>query len=244
MMHKSSVYSKLVNAHNGIAVLIDPDKQSNEESLRFLIDQLNELQPDFIFVGGSTVTEDAFVRCVSQIKRHSAIPLVIFPGSSVQVDKNADAILFLSLLSGRNPEFLIGQQVEAASKVYSSGIEVIPTAYLLLDGGTSSSVAKASKTAPIPQVENETIFNTSLAGKLLGMQCIYLDAGSGAQNAVDPSHIQSVKTLGLPLIVGGGIRTTAQISRAHQAGANLVVIGNRIEENKTFIQDLIDYKNR
>lgn len=244
MMFKKPVYSKLLSIDKGLAILIDPDKQSDDDSLVFLISQINALQPDFIFIGGSVVALEAFKHCVSLVKRNSRIPLVIFPGSSVQVDQKADALLFLSLLSGRNPDFLIGHQVAAAGPVRDAGIEVISTAYLLLDGGTTSAVAKASQTEPMSQEGGSDIFHTALAAKLMGMQCVYLDAGSGAKIPVKPEHIQAVKTLQLPLIVGGGIRTTAQVSQAHQAGANLVVVGNRIEEDIRFLQDLIVYKNQ
>jgi putative glycerol-1-phosphate prenyltransferase len=241
---KLSVLHTIQTAKKAIAILIDPEKCDNGAHLKDLLQKAVFAQVDFIFIGGSTVTRKEFSETVAFIKEHSTIPLVIFPGSSQQISEKADAILYLSLLSGRNPDFLIGHHVQSAAELHEMDLEIIPTAYLLVDGGTQSSVAYVSQTTPIPR-ENTTILrNTAIAGKLQGKQIIHLDAGSGAKYAVPTAMIREINNLGLPIIVGGGIRSIEQINELHTAGATIVVIGNSLEENTDFLLDIHSYKKQ
>lgn len=240
-MNKNTLINRLSALNNGIAILIDPDKQT-VEALDFLMKKIQWLEPDFIFIGGSTVDASQFKECIKQVRERTQIQIVIFPGSSVQWDDNADAILFLSLLSGRNPDYLIGHQVQAAEGIFKSNLEVIPTAYILLDGGKKSAVEYVSQTTPIPQDQSKIIRSTALAGMLMGMKCVFLDAGSGAKHPVSMENISMIKELGIPLIIGGGITSIEKVKNAHESGANLVVIGNKIEEEVEFLMDLKEYK--
>jgi putative glycerol-1-phosphate prenyltransferase len=236
-----SILELLKNKQKQIAVLIDPDKHSSEVKLMELIKKINLLSPAYIFIGGSTVNANDFQSCFSILKQNTKIPLVIFPGSHIQIDEKADAILFLSLISGRNPDFLIGHQVQAAHKLKQMKIEVIPTAYILIDGGKNSSVAYISQTSPIPADQINIAVNTAIAGELMGMQTVFLDAGSGAINSVSLSMIKEVaKNISVPLIIGGGLKTIQDIENTLIAGANVAVIGNKIEENIDFLLDLMN----
>jgi len=228
-----------------IAILIDPEKHNSEVKLLELVAKINLLNPSFIFVGGSTVNATDFKSCVSILKENTSIPLVIFPGSHIQIDKKADAILFLSLISGRNPDFLIGHQVQAAHKLKQLDIEIIPTAYMLIDGGKNSSVAYVSQTSPIPADQISIAVNTAIAGELMGMKAIFMDAGSGAINSVSTEMITEVSNnISVPLIIGGGLKTIIEIENALNAGASVAVIGNKIEENVDFLLDLMNLKNK
>ena len=221
-----------------IAILIDPEKSKNKVQLKELIKKAQFAKVDYIFVGGSTVSREDFVSVVSFLKENSSIPVVIFPGASHQISKDADALLYLSLISGRNPDYLIGHHVQSANEVYAMDIEVIPTAYILIDGGTKSSVAYVSQTTPIPNDKISIITNTAKAGILQGKKLLYLDAGSGAQQSVLPETVKELKQLNSPIIIGGGIRTKEQISELSVAGANVIVIGNKIEEDIDFLLDI------
>lgn len=222
-----------------VAILIDPDKKNNRRDLIPLIEKISILDPDFIFVGGSTVDPEDFEKCIRIIKQHTCTPVILFPGSYQQISPLADGILFLSLISGRNPDFLIGHQVESAHVVKKMGIESISTGYLLIDGGKPSAVSYVSQTTPIPASQTTIAVNTAVAGEMLGFKALFLDAGSGAEQPVSAEMIKSVKkNTNLPLIVGGGLKTTEQIENAFEAGASLVVIGNRIEENIDFLLDI------
>ena len=222
-----------------IAVLLDPDKISIDELLSNII-ALNKTEVSFIFVGGSTVTNgltDPFVR---QIKKLSSIPVVLFPGDHSQLTEKADAVLFLSLLSGRNPEFLIEQQIKSVNFLKGTSLEIIPTGYLLIEGGIETSVQKVSKTTPISQSNLEEILNTSIAAEYLGKQIIYLEAGSGATTPVNPKIIRSVsENIDIPIIVGGGIRTKQQLENAFDNGADLVVIGTAFENNSKIFNTIV-----
>ncbi len=231
----------LKNNQKQIAILIDPDKHNSEAQLLELIKKINKLLPAFIFVGGSTVNIQDFKSCFSTLKENTTIPLVIFPGSHIQIDKKADAILFLSLISGRNPDFLIGHQVEAAHKIKQLDIEVIPTAYMLIDGGKNSSVAYVSQTSPIPSDQISIAINTAIAGELMGMQAVFMDAGSGAINSISREMINQVsRNISVPLIIGGGLKTIEEVENTLNAGASVAVIGNKIEENIDFLLDLMN----
>jgi len=231
-----------------IAILIDPEKHNSKATLLELISKINLLNPSFIFVGGSTVNATDFKSCLEILKENTSIPLVIFPGSHIQIDGKADALLFLSLISGRNPDFLIGHQVQAAAKLKQLDIEVIPTAYMLIDGGKNSSVAYVSQTSPIPSDQIGIAVNTAIAGELMGMKIVFMDAGSGAIHSVSTEMITEVsKNLSIPLIIGGGLKTISDIENTLNAGADVAVIGNKIEENIDFLLDLMNLthlKNR
>ena len=224
-----------------VAVLIDPEKCQSEKVLMDLIERINIANVNYVFVGGSTVTQSEFDFTVNLLHLHSNAPVIIFPGSSDQVSDKVDGILFLSLISGRNPDFLIGHHIQSAQKIVDSKIEVIPTAYLLIDGGTRSSVAYVSQTTPIPRDKVSIVKNTALAGKLQGKQVIFLDAGSGAKYPVTPEIVKSVAELDIPVIIGGGITSIAEMQDLHNSGANIVVIGNKIESDIDFLLDLKNY---
>ncbi|MBI3133936.1 MAG: geranylgeranylglyceryl/heptaprenylglyceryl phosphate synthase [Bacteroidetes bacterium] len=228
------------NRQRNLAVLIDPDKNKDARLLVKLLQKIDALKPAFIFVGGSTVDASTFNQCIEVIKKNTAIPVVIFPGSHNQIHEKADAILFLSLISGRNPDYLIGHHVEAAHLLKNMKLEVIPTGYLLIDGGKNSSVQYVSQTTPIPADQESIAVKTAIAGELLGMKTIFLDAGSGALNPVPAQMIQAVKkNTSLPLIVGGGLRSAADVEAAFNAGADVVVVGNKIEEDMDFLLELM-----
>lgn len=226
-----------------IAVLIDPEKCTDDKTLKQLLEKATFAKIDFLFIGGSTVTRKEFDKAINLIRNLTKIPLVIFPGSAQQISAKADAILYLSLLSGRNPDFLIGHHIQSATELYDMDIEVIPTAYLLIDGGTQSSVAYVSQTTPIPRDQKSIVKQTAIAGKLMGKSLIYLDAGSGAKFNVPAAMIKELTFLNVPIIVGGGIRDTNTIRNLHDAGANVVVIGNKIEDEIDFLLDINNYKS-
>jgi len=220
------------------AVLIDPDKYTLEQ-LKKLIKISILSGVDFFFFGGSLLTRDQQDLFIKQIKDSCEIPVVLFPGNHFQINTKADGILFLSLISGRNPELLIGKHVIAAPYLKASKLEVIPTGYLLIDGGNRTTVAYMSNTAPIPAEKSEIAVCTALAGELLGLKLIYLDAGSGAKQPVPGTMIKQVKKfISVPLIVGGGIRTPEQASEACRSGADIVVVGNAIEKNINLVTKL------
>lgn len=233
------IYKNIVSSKNTrhIALLLDPDKH-NMVNLEYVLDLANKSSVSFILVGGSLVNTDIdeFVRT---IKLHTDLPIILFPGSALQFSSNADAILLLSLISGRNPEFLIGNHVQVAYRLKQSGIEIIPTGYLLIESGGSSSVQYMSNTLPIPSNKNEIAAATALAGEQLGLKMIYLEAGSGAKNHVPLELIRLVKKeISIPLIVGGGLRTVDQINAVFAAGANVVVLGNGIENNPELLKQI------
>jgi len=214
-----------------LAVLIDPDK-TDESLLPKLIGTINEFSVDYIFVGGSLLTQNFLEPCIENIKKHTAIPLVLFPGNLVQISHKADGILLLSLISGRNAELLIGNHVIAAPLLRNSNLEIIPTGYMLIESGKYTSALYMSNTNPIPADKSDIAQSTAIAGEMLGLKIIYMDAGSGAQNRVPLEMITGVKkTINIPLIIGGGIRSTSDAVDAWQAGADIVVIGNAIEKN-------------
>lgn len=235
----------LNSSERKLAILIDPEKTNDTQALEGLIQKIKTLNPTFIFVGGSTVETSDLDKCISTIKSKIDVPVIIFPGSHDQINEQADAILFLSLLSGRNPDYLIGHQVQSAHILRKLQIETIATAYLLIDGGKNSSVAYVSQTSPIPNDQTTIAVNTAVAGEMLGFKTVFLDAGSGAKDPVPEKMIQEVKRqINVPLIIGGGLRSLEQIENAYSAGADLVVIGNKIEEDTDFLLDLIGYYSK
>ncbi len=241
----SRVYSTILQntlvGKKMLAVLIDPDKCSDAH-LQTLLPLLKVHTPDFIFVGGSQL-KISFSALIQTFKTGLHIPVVLFPGDVSQFSPNADALLFLSLISGRNAEYLINQHVNAAIPIHNSGLEVIPTGYMLIDGGAKSAVEYISNTHPIPRDKNDIALATALAGEMLGMKAIYLEAGSGAQLPVSVDMIQHVKAqLSIPLIVGGGIKNSSQLQAAYIAGADLVVIGNVLETEPERIESFVNAK--
>lgn len=227
----------------GIAWLIDPDKFTRSKESDW--DWIRSSTLDFIFVGGSHFDQDNFEEIISQVKKLAKdIPVVLFPGSRLQISPQADGILFLSLISGRNPDYLISQQVQAANKVHLSNLEVLPTAYLLVNDGEIKSVHRESNTLPIPNSNQDQILSTALAGKFLGMKYCFLDAGSGAKTTVSPLVISTVKDhLDCPLIIGGGMDSLQKINQAFESGADLVVIGNQIEKDPEFLSEVLSFKD-
>jgi phosphoglycerol geranylgeranyltransferase len=224
-----------------MAVLIDPDKVEDPGSLTRLLNLASENCVDFFLVGGSLITTTNLSEVIRQIKEVVNIPVVLFPGNSMQIDPGADAILFLSLISGRNPDLLIGQHVIAAPILKNNRIEVMPTGYMLINSGRITSVAYISNTTPIPDDKYSLAACTALAGTMLGLQLIYLDAGSGAEKEISSKMISTVrKAIDTPLIVGGGINTTAKAIAALQAGADMIVIGNALEKNPDLLIEISD----
>lgn len=221
-----------------LAVLIDPDKTS-ENKVGSFIDKINQSIATHIFVGGSSVDDNKTDVLIKEIKRVTKLPIVLFPGDITQISNRADALLFLSLISGRNPDYLIGKHVNSVSKLKGNNLEVIPTGYVLIENGKQTSVEKVTNTKPISRDNAEFIVHTAKAGELLGMKLIYLEAGSGALEPVTSEIIRAVKReLRVPLIVGGGIRTMGQLENAYNSGADLVVIGTAFEEDDSFFEQL------
>jgi putative glycerol-1-phosphate prenyltransferase len=220
------------------AVLIDPDKTDTSTCQR-LINTSIENKVDFFFVGGSLITGNTMGQVIKQIKIHSQIPVILFPGSNLHIDMSADAILFLSLISGRNPELLIGQHVIAAPILKKSRLEILPTGYMLVDSGRQTTVSYISNTTPIPYDKPEIAACTAMAGEMLGHRLIYLDAGSGAQKPISTKMIATVrKSIEIPLIVGGGIKSADEATDALHAGADVIVIGNGIERNPNLLAEV------
>jgi len=240
---KTQFYTSLTEkAQKGIkqlAVLIDPDSLHSEADLLNLIALCNKASVDLILVGGSLITNGFWDKCIEVLKANTKIPVVLFPGNIMQTHKEADAILFLSMISGRNPDLLIGKHVLAAPLLKKSGIEVIPTGYMIVDGGNITSVMYMSNTTPLPSDKNNIASCTALAGEMLGLKVIYMDAGSGAQNPISTSMIAEVKSqINGPLFIGGGIRTPEQAIATCKAGADIVVVGNAIEKDPLLVEKL------
>jgi phosphoglycerol geranylgeranyltransferase len=220
-----------------LAILIDPDKVHLEQ-IKGLVEKA-EPYADLLFVGGSLLVTNHFNDCISEIKKHTHLPVIIFPGSPAQISSEADGILLLSLISGRNPELLIGQHVIAATKLKESRLEILPTGYMLIESGNLTTALYMSNTLPIPSEKPEIAACTALAGEQLGLKYIYLDGGSGAAVPVHAKVINAVrKSTSLPLIVGGGIKTPEQAQAAFEAGADIIVIGTAFENDRTVLESL------
>ncbi|WP_430411480.1 geranylgeranylglyceryl/heptaprenylglyceryl phosphate synthase [Kordia sp.] len=237
-----TLYNDIIQAKKDkrklVAVLVDPDKIEIDHIPKFFKKVHNAIITH-VFVGGSTDEEKKMENVTKTIKQHTHLPVLIFPGSHEQITEAADGILFLSLLSGRNPEYLITQQIQSVSKLIDINLEIIPTGYILIDGDVETAVQRVSNTQPISQEEKTVILHTALAGQFSGKQLIYLEAGSGAKKMVAPEIIKKVSDqLQIPLIVGGGIRSKEQVNKAFRAGADLVVIGTAFEENEDFLIEL------
>ena len=219
-------------------VLIDPDKVklgNVEEIVRLSV----EAKVDAFFIGGSLIVNSMLDACIRDIKEACRVPVVLFPGSSLQLSIEADALLLLSLISGRNPELLIGKHVETAPFLRMSGLEIIPTGYMLVDGGVATSVSYISNTYPIPAAKDDIAVCTAMAGEMLGLRLLYMDAGSGARTPISASMIAAVSSaVDIPLVVGGGIRTPEAAAAAAKAGADMVVVGNALEKDPSLLHEL------
>ena len=222
------------------SILVDPDKH-DEESLQQLASLANDRVVDFILVGGSLVL-GSVDETVHALKGKTNLPIVLFPGNVLQISPNADGILFLSLISGRNPEFLIGNHVIAAPLLKKIDLEIIPTGYILIENGRTTAVEYVSNTKPIPADKIDLVVATAMAGEMLGHKMIYLEAGSGALEPVNTSMIREVKkSTGIPLIVGGGIHTAEQVRQIYDAGADIIVVGSVVEENTGEFASLLEF---
>jgi len=231
-------YELKAQGKKAFAVLIDPDKV-NDDSFSHLISLSKEQAVDFFFVGGSLITSSIMEKVITDIKANCDIPVVLFPGNSLHLNNKVDGVLFLSLISGRNPDYLIGQQVISAPILKRSGIEVLPTGYMIIDSGRQTTVSYISNTTPIPHDKPSIAACTAMAGEMLGLKLIYMDAGSGAYNAVSPEMIAAVQqSVDVPIIVGGGINTAKKAHDALRAGADIIVVGNAIEERIELIKDI------
>jgi putative glycerol-1-phosphate prenyltransferase len=237
-----AIYNKLTTRKSegkkSFVVLIDPDKTSTKNA-DTLLSQCADGLVDFIFVGGSLVVTDHLDDLVQHIKKESNIPVILFPGSPSQITRFADALLYLSLISGRNPELLIGQHVISAPTVKKSGLEVISTGYMVVDGGAPTTVSYISNANPIPSDKNEIAICTAMAGEMLGLKLIYMDAGSGAKTPITETMIKAVAShINIPLIIGGGIKDPEKAFRNCQAGADIIVVGNAIEKDTLLIKEI------
>ncbi len=220
------------------AVLIDPDKVNGNDMER-IIGLAESAKVDYLLVGGSLVVSNFLDECVQLIKKQCTIPVILFPGSPSQVSQYADALLYLSLISGRNADLLIGQHVVSAPVVKQSGLEVMPTGYMVIDGGAPTTVSYISNATPIPADKNEIAVCTAMAGEMLGMKLIYMDAGSGAKRAIAEEMINKVaRVIKIPLIIGGGIVEPEKAYLNCKAGADVIVVGNAIEKDPSLIREM------
>ena len=236
----NQIEHKAQNNQKQLAVLIDPDKGDSVHLSRIAA-IANEAKVDLFFVGGSLMVGDEMEKTILTLKSLTDIPIVLFPGSPSQVCNKADGILFLSLISGRNPDLLIGQQVIAAPAIKKSGLEVLPTGYMLIDGGRPTTASYISASQPIPANKPEIAAVTAMAGEMLGLKLMYADAGSGADNAISQETIAAIKKVtSTPLIVGGGMRTADAVSQAFQAGADIAVVGNAFENNPDLLFEIAE----
>ena len=226
------------NSKHGFAVLIDPDKIAPGKMEQFA-ELCNDALVDFLFIGGSLVLQHQIDLCISTFKKNSNIPVLLFPGNPAQVTPEADALLYLSLLSGRNAELLIGQHVVSAPMVRQSGLEILSTGYMVIDGGVPTTVSYMSHSHPIPSDKSDIALCTAWAGEMQGKHLIYMDAGSGARQPISEDMIRKVSSnINIPLIVGGGINTTEKVAANCRAGADLIVVGNAIEKDSSLIKEL------
>jgi putative glycerol-1-phosphate prenyltransferase len=223
-----------------LAVLLDPDKVETTAFNHFLYNCV-ENRVGFFFVGGSLITNNIMAEMIESIHSQTNIPVIIFPGNSLHIEPSADGILLLSLISGRNPDYLIGQHVIAAPILKQSGLEILSTGYILVDSGRQTTVSYISNTTPIPHDKPDIAACTAIAGELLGLKLIYLDGGSGAMYPVSPKMIRRVsENIDAPLIVGGGINSSEKAHDALEAGADIIVIGNAFEKNPTLLPEIAE----
>lgn len=237
-----NVYEHIKDCRNSskklFAILIDPDKQ-DKNALLNIIKKAKSAQVDLFFVGGSLLTNDNLNSCIETLKENCQIPVVLFPGNAMQVNDKADAILFLSLISGRNADMLIGKQVITAPILKQSSLEIIPTGYMLIDSGKPTTASYMSNTTPIPYEKNEVAACTAMAGEMLGLKCIFMDGGSGAHHPISEKMISLVRqSVDTPVIVGGGIDSGQKAILNCNAGADIIVVGNAIEKDDSLIEEI------
>jgi putative glycerol-1-phosphate prenyltransferase len=226
-----------------LAILIDPDDVSTDELLEKTIRSLKKFPPDLILLGGSIITKGDLGLIAKRIKSENIAPLLIFPGDYQQLTEHADGTLLLSLISGRNPQYLIGEHVKASMKLAKINKEILSTGYILVDCGMATSVEYMSNTKPIPYTKNQIACATALAGEQLGMKLIYLEGGSGAQKSISADMIRALKSvLTIPLFVGGGIKDLSLAQKAWESGADVIVVGTAFFQNQTFLKELIELK--
>ena len=238
MTQYEAIVNRRAKGKKAFALLVDPDKLLLEK-VPGLVKDAEEAGVDYFFVGGSLMTHDHFESCVSALRASSAVPVLLFPGNGLQISHKAHGILFLSLISGRNPEMLIGHHVVSAPYLRRSPLEVISTGYMLIESGTPTAVSYMSNTTPIPHEKNDIAMCTAMAGEMLGMKAIFLDAGSGAKTPVSVSMIDAVRSsIQVPLIVGGGIRSGAMARQACKAGADIIVVGNACEAEPKLMYEI------
>jgi putative glycerol-1-phosphate prenyltransferase len=234
----SDIISKLKSGKL-FSVLVDPDKHTLD-SVRFIGATCNKGPVDFILVGGSLVS-GSVDETIAVLKETTELPVVLFPGNVLQISSRADGILLLSLISGRNPEFLIGNHVIAAPILKKTSLEIIPTGYILIENGRTTSVEYMSNTKPIPADKIDLAVATAMAGEMLGHRLIYLEAGSGARESVNTEMIAEVRSrVSIPLVVGGGIQTPEQIRETYRAGADIIVVGSAIENGDSYLDYLLE----
>lgn len=237
-----TVYNKIIANKKAnkkaFAILIDPDKQSKEKLL-LIIKKAENANADYFFVGGSLLANDNLDSCLDTLKKKSNIPVVLFPGNAMQVNNKADGILFLSLISGRNAEMLIGKQVITAPILKQSSLEILPTGYMLIDSGKQTTASYMSNTTPIPADKDTVSSCTAMAGEMLGLKLIFMDAGSGAKNPISQKMINAVrKSVDIPIIIGGGIKSGEKAIENCKAGADIIVVGDAIEKNENIINEI------
>lgn len=236
------IYNKIISDKKAnkksFALLIDPDKQDLTQLL-IIINKAEKAKVDYFFVGGSLLTYDSLDTCLKTIKNNSTIPVVLFPGNAMQVNDKADGILFLSLISGRNAEMLIGKQVITAPILKQSSLEVLSTGYILVDSGKPTTASYMSNTTPIPADKDTVSACTAMAGEMLGLKLIFMDGGSGAKNPISSKMIATVsKSIDAPLIIGGGINSGEKALVNCKSGADIIVVGNAIEKNEDLISEI------
>ena len=233
-----SITGKKKAGKKSFAVLIDPDKVDNRK-ITELVQLTSEAKVDYLLVGGSLVISNHLDEVVKQIKKQCSTPVILFPGTPSQVSRYADGLLYLSLISGRNAELLIGQHVISAPFVKQSGLEIISTGYMVIDGGAPTTVSYISNASPIPSNKNEIAMCTAMAGEMLGMKLIYMDAGSGAERSVTGDMIAAVAgVIDIPLVIGGGISNPEKAYLNCKAGADVIVVGNAIEKDPALIMEI------
>ncbi|MGV3559929.1 geranylgeranylglyceryl/heptaprenylglyceryl phosphate synthase [Larkinella arboricola] len=234
----NTLYHRKETGQKSFAVLLDPDK-IEQDAFKDLLIRSVENRVDFFFVGGSLITNFILKEVTDTIRTYTNIPAILFPGNSLHIEPSADAILLLSLISGRNPEFLIGQHVIAAPLLKKSGLEILSTGYMLIDSGAQTTVSYISNTTPIPHDKPGVAACTAMAGEMLGLKLTYMDAGSGARWPVSPEMIATVRScVDTPIIVGGGINSIERAQAALQAGADVIVVGNGIEKNPELLPEI------
>ena len=234
----SQITEKKANGKKQFAVLIDPDKLDDTQ-VKYVAELALKAEVDYFFIGGSLLINNSLDSCITRLKKETAIPVVLFPGNNMQLSYKADGILFLSLISGRNAEMLIGRHVIAAPYLRLSSLEIISTGYMLVESGRPTTVSYMSNSVPIPADKVDIACCTAMAGEMLGLKLIYMDAGSGALNPISEKMINGVsKSIEIPLIIGGGIRTPELAETNCKAGADVIVIGNAIEKDAGLINEI------